>query len=161
MITQCAEPAGFGHIIGLLGRAEHNHGELPEFGPVLKPAKDIKPGQPRHFEVEQEQIREWVLGAIGVRHLATEVIDRLLTICHVSQVMVQPGVLQGDAKEDEICLFVICKQDRPIASHTSFQGFSVFAFRGAGLILPSWYKGVQLNLFRTPNSLLSNPQHPP
>lgn len=106
---QCTQAAAFVHIFGVLGRTKNDDRKPFEIGALLKPAQDIESRQAWHFQVQQEQVGERILGTIGVRHLATQVVDGFLTICRMREVMIQSGMLQRDAEQNEIRLLIIRK----------------------------------------------------
>jgi hypothetical protein len=70
-----AKPVSFGNVFIEARAAEHDGAEAGELRLVAQPMKDLKAGHPRHFEVEDEKLRERKLSAINEFAFALEILD--------------------------------------------------------------------------------------
>jgi len=78
-----AEFFGSFDVSGFTGAGDDDDGCGLQFGPGLNPGEDFEPVEQRHFEVDQNEVGQGVLLAIGVEADAANIIDGLLAVADV------------------------------------------------------------------------------
>jgi hypothetical protein len=84
----------------------------------FQPFQDLDAGQARHPHVHDEQIRQGVLLAVGVRPKAAQVGNDLHPILHLVHHLQQRGVSSDDLLQQEAVCLVIVGDQNPVISFT-------------------------------------------
>ena len=107
------------------GGGENNNGE-GRLRPGAKPFQDVKTVEARHFEVQEQQIRERKFAAISIMAIATEVGDGIGAAFDFGDDLEAAGLGESAADENPVDFGIVDQQD--VKDST---GFSFHAIRSA------------------------------
>ena len=112
-----AEPVSFSDVFVEARATEHDGAEAGELRLVAQPMKDFEAGHPRHFEVEDEEIRERKLGAISKFAFALEILNDFHPVGDLVNLNGLLVSAQSELKETAIVGIVFCEENCKLVIH--------------------------------------------
>jgi len=99
------------------GRGEDNGGKLAELCLRFDPCEEIKARPVGHFEIGNQQGREWIPNAIGINACALKVVDGMLSIGNMSDKIWHACLLESSPKKESIILVIFRQQNCVRCAH--------------------------------------------
>jgi hypothetical protein len=100
-------------------RGEHHHRQSAESGLLAYPPQDTKPVKSRHLTVEQHQVRQREILAIGVWGGASQITNGLLPVIDKLHGSVNSGSQKGSLEQERVVRVVFDNEDFEVTIHAS------------------------------------------
>ena len=100
----CTEVVGAVDVAQLVGGGEDDDGKVAEAFLLANPGEDCKTVYSGEFEVEEDQDREGIFGAVAEFSGASEVLDGFFAVAHELNGVGEESFLEGALHEEDVVL---------------------------------------------------------
>jgi hypothetical protein len=98
----CADSVGVVDIANVLGRGEHNDAQTAEVGLGADPSEHFEAVYFGEFEIEENEVGQWVEMAIGEFADAAEIFDGFLAVSRNLDGILDAGVVERAQHEENV-----------------------------------------------------------
>jgi hypothetical protein len=102
-----AEFVGAIYVGNQIGGSENYDRDGADAGLLTDPGENVIAVGAGHFEVEEDEIRKGMLGAVGVSAIAAQILDGCLTASDYMELVGHGGVLEGPSDKDDVIFEVL------------------------------------------------------
>jgi hypothetical protein len=111
-------------------RSEHHHRQSAKSGLLAYPPQDTKPVKSRHLDVEQHQVWQRKILAIGVWGGASQIIHSLLPVVDKLHGRVNSGSQKGSLEKKRVVRVIFGNENFEVAIHAPQWSFEVVLAAG-------------------------------